>query len=317
LYQALSRTVIGQDDALRGITEIWQLQKLGLQRLDRPLGTFLFLGPTGTGKTHLVEQLAQYLHGSAKMMIKINCAEYQHGHEVARLIGSPPGYLGHRETKPKLNTAEMMSVMSAQNPVAIILLDEVDKAHDALWTLFLGVMDKGVLELGDNSKVMFDRSLLFMTSNVGAKEIEHAINPQFGLTPSTGSDIGRLGPTLARKKFTPEFMNRIDRVVTFKPLSADTVDKILDLEIAALQARLTNSTRVPPFRLMYTKEARQVLLSQGTDTHYGARALSRCIDRLVMLPLVNMISASMIESGASIIIGSTDGKELTFSANNQ
>src|ERR1700727_2406593 len=162
---ALRRKIVGQDQAVEKVAEIYQTFLAGLNSPGRPIGNLLFLGPTGSGKTRMVEAVAESLVGDMRAVIKIDCAEFQHSHEIAKLIGSPPGYLGHRETHPLLSQEVLNQYHTDRVKLSFVLFDEIEKASDALWNLLLGILDKGVLTLGDNRKVDFSRALIFMTSN--------------------------------------------------------------------------------------------------------------------------------------------------------
>src|SRR6516164_2763573 len=169
--KALRAKIVGQDEAVQALVELFQVFTAGLNSPGRPVGNLLFLGPTGSGKTRLVEAAAEILFGSARAVIKIDCAEFQHSHEIAKLIGSPPGYLGHRETHPLITQEALNQYHTDKCKVSFVLFDEIEKASDALWNLLLGILDKATLTLGDNRKVDFSRALIFMTSNLGATEM--------------------------------------------------------------------------------------------------------------------------------------------------
>src|SRR5438045_7566940 len=184
----------------------------GMNGPARPIGNFLFLGPTGSGKTRLVEASAESLVGDSRAMIKIDCAEFQHSHEIAKLIGSPPGYLGHRETHPLLSQEVLNQYHTERVKLSFVLFDEIEKASDTLWNLLLGILDKATLTLGDNRRVDFSRALIFMTSNLGASEMNALIRPNLGFAPgladnSLNGRISSAGVEAARRKFTPEFIN--------------------------------------------------------------------------------------------------------------
>src|SRR5216684_1213766 len=176
----LRKLIVGQDEAIEQIVNIYQLYLTGMAAPGRPIGNFLFLGPTGSGKTRIVEATAEALVKNARAVIKIDCAEFQHSHEIAKLIGSPPGYLGHRETHPLLSQEVLNQYQSETCKLSFVLFDEIEKASDALWNLLLGILDKGTLTLGDNRKVDFSRALIFMTSNLGATEMSALMTPKLG-----------------------------------------------------------------------------------------------------------------------------------------
>src|SRR5882672_5126020 len=251
----LRKRIIGQDEAIEQIINIYQTHLAGMCGPGRPIGNFLFLGPTGSGKTRLVEATAESLVGDARAVIKIDCAEFQHSHEIAKLIGSPPGYLGHRETHPLLSQEVLNQFHTDKMKLSFVLFDEIEKSSDALWNLLLGVLDKATLTLGDNRRVDFSRALIFMTSNLGAGEMGSIMRPNMGFGASEiqrlresgtidedlNTKIAKVGVEAARRKFTPEFMNRIDKTVVFRPLGSDELRKILDLELNILQQRVFSS----------------------------------------------------------------------------
>jgi ATP-dependent Clp protease ATP-binding subunit ClpB len=307
----LRKRIVGQDDAIDQIVNIYQTFLAGMSSPGRPIGNFLFLGPTGTGKTRLVEALAESMVGDASAVVKIDCAEFQHSHEIAKLIGSPPGYLGHRETHPLLSQEVLNQYHTDRFKVSFVLFDEIEKASDALWNLLLGILDKGTLTLGDNRRVDFSRAMIFMTSNLGATEMNSIIRPKLGfgagemerrrsggeLEDGLQSKINRAGLEAARRKFTPEFMNRLDRVVVFRPLGAADLKKILNIELNMLQERIFNSAQTTPFVFSLTEPAKDFLLREGTDVKYGARHLKRTIERSLVHPLSNLIASGQIRNG--------------------
>src|SRR5512143_1608156 len=180
LERNLHKLIVGQEEAIQQIVNLYQMYVAGMNSPDRPIGSFLFLGPTGSGKTRIVEATAESLLGNPRAVIKIDCAEFQHSHEIAKLIGSPPGYLGHRETHPLLSQEVLNQHHTETAKLSFVLFDEIEKASDALWNLLLGILDKATLTLGDNRRVDFSRALIFMTSNLGAAEMSSIINPKMG-----------------------------------------------------------------------------------------------------------------------------------------
>jgi ATP-dependent Clp protease ATP-binding subunit ClpA len=307
----LRRRIVGQDEAVDQIVNIYQTFLAGMSSPGRPIGNFLFLGPTGSGKTRLVEATAESLVGDMRAVIKIDCAEFQHSHEIAKLIGSPPGYLGHRETHPLLSQEVLQQHYTDKMKLSFVLFDEIEKASDSLWNLLLGILDKATLTLGDNRRVDFSRAMIFMTSNLGAGEMNSIMRPNLGFAASEmerkcseglvdGSlteKIKRAGVDAARRKFTPEFMNRIDKVVVFRPLGEPELRKILGLELNILQHRIFDSASGAPFLFSLTDTAKDFLLREGTDMKYGARHLKRAIDRSLVHPLSNLIATDQVRGG--------------------
>ncbi len=307
----LRKMIVGQDEAIEQIVNIYQMHLTGMTAPGRPVGNFLFLGPTGSGKTRIVEATAEALIKNPRAVIKIDCAEFQHSHEIAKLIGSPPGYLGHRETHPLLSQEVLNQYHTETVKISFVLFDEIEKASDALWNLLLGILDKANLTLGDNRKVDFSRAMIFMTSNLGASEMSAMLSPKLGFNAcetvrkslSGESDeklngkIKRSGVEAARRKFTPEFMNRLDKIVTFKPLGTEELRKILDIELNMVQQRIFNTATEKSFVFKTTDGAKSFLLREGTDMKYGARHLKRAIERLLVQPMSNLIATDQVRGG--------------------
>src|SRR3954449_3692787 len=284
LRDKLSRLVIGQSEAIEQIVDLYQMHVTGLAAPGRPVGNFLLLGPTGSGKTRTVEALAQALIGNPQAVIKIDCAEFQHSHEIAKLIGSPPGYIGHRETEPMLTQQRIDAYQAGKLKLALVLFDEIEKASDAVWQLLLGILDKATLTLGDNRRVDFSRSMVIMTSNLGAREMSELISGGIGFAPGKATKnpndtevdqkIYRTAVEAARRKFSPEFMNRIDKVVVFRSLKEHHLRQILDLELQAVQDRIMQSAGTK-FVFQCSETAKDMLMKEGLDFKYGARHLKR------------------------------------------
>jgi ATP-dependent Clp protease ATP-binding subunit ClpB len=321
LEDKLRGLVIGQDEAIREIVSVFQTYLAGLCPSGRPIGNFLFLGPTGSGKTRIVEATAEALLKNPHAMIKIDCAEFQHSHEIAKLIGSPPGYLGHRETRALLSQEALSQHHTETMRISLVLLDEIEKASDALWNLLLGILDKGVLTLGDNRRVDFSSTMVFMTSNLGASQISSCGGPKLGFqAPAPAANavreeldtrMSRIGVEAARRNFTAEFMNRLDKVVVFKPLGSAELNKIVEIELDMVQERIHSIGK--SFSINVTDSARELLLSEGTDVRYGARQLKRAIERLLVQPLANLVASGQIRRGDIIRVSHREGTEgLTF-----
>lgn len=324
LDQSLRHLIVGQDEAIDQIVSIYQMYLTGLAAPGRPIGNFLFLGPTGSGKTRTVEATAEVLIQNPRAVVKIDCAEFQHSHEIAKLIGSPPGYLGHRETHPLLSQEVINQHHTEAVKISFVLFDEIEKASDALWNLLLGILDKATLTLGDNRKVDFSQAMIFMTSNIGAGEMASLISPKLGFqAPSLAqasevddkltAKLSKSGIEAARRKFTPEFMNRIDKVVVFKPLGQSELQKVLNLELAEVQRRVFQAQMDKPFIFKTTEEGKRFLLAEGTDLKYGARHLKRAIERLLVQPLSNLLATDQINAGDLIQVDfDADTAKLVF-----
>jgi ATP-dependent Clp protease ATP-binding subunit ClpA len=293
------------------------MHQAGLEPEGRPVGIFLLLGPTGTGKTRTVEALAEVIHGSPRKVLRVDCGEFQMEHEVAKLIGAPPGYLGHRETQPLFTQQKLASVISESSDLSIVLFDEIEKAAPSLTRLLLGVLDKAALRLGDNNTVNFEKSMIFMTSNLGARSMNRELHPDFGFeavlaqdgSSRRGSKLEKVALMAARKQFSPEFMNRIDSVVTYQPLSGEALACILDQQIAELQRHLDKRLGIRSFRLDVPLRARKFLLKKGTSDEYGARELKRTLHRNVAQPLAAMVSAGQIRPGSLVRAELSDSRE--------
>jgi ATP-dependent Clp protease ATP-binding subunit ClpA len=303
----LAQKLVGQPAAIAAIVPFVQIYRAMLSPEGRPAGIFLLLGPTGTGKTKTVEALAEVLHGHAKKLLKVDCGEFQMEHEVAKLIGAPPGYLGHRETQPWLTQQKLNAVSSEACDVSLLLFDEVEKAAPTMTRLLLGILDKAALRLGDGTTVNFEKTLIFLTSNLGAQIMAKELNPDFGfesLMPRKESDQNRrlesIGMAAVRKQFSPEFVNRIDVVVTYKPLGSDALSAILDQEVRQLQDHLDRRLGERTFRLEVPARARRFLIERGTSKEYGARELKRTMQRLLIEPLASMITGGEIAPGGRV-----------------
>jgi len=313
----LSGLIVGQERAVRRMSGLFQIYLAGLNNPSRPVGTMLFLGPTGSGKTRVVEAAAEVLFGEPYAVVKIDCAEFQHSHEIAKLIGSPPGYLGHRETSPMLTQENLDKSHTEDTKLTFVLFDEIEKASDSLWQLLLGILDKATLTLGDNRRVDFSRTVVIMTSNLGAREMSDMISGGIGFAPNKtdkvkedteiDTKIYRTALEAAKRKFSPEFMNRIDKVVVFRSLKEHHLGRILDIELTAVQDRITESAGTK-FVFECTDEAKKFLLGEGIDLKYGARHLKRSIERFLVYPLSNLVATEQIETGDFVTVDFDEGK---------
>lgn len=323
LSSAWSARLVGQPDATESVIPYIQMYQASLAPEGRPVGVFLLLGPTGTGKTRAVESLAGVLHGSEKQFIKVDCGEFQMEHEVAKLIGAPPGYLGHRETQPLLTQSKLNAVTSEQSSLSIVLFDEVEKAAPSLARLLLGVLDKATLRLGDNTTVNFERSLIFLTSNLGAREMMRELQPEFGFesmtrpTPCSKSKIEGIGVAALRRKFSPEFVNRIDRVIAFQPLTPNALAQILEQHLDDFQGLVNHRLGLRAFELRVSAAAREFLLAEGASLRYGARELKRTLHRHLIQPVAAASCRGEIPPGATVYAERAEdgsGIELSVSA---
>jgi ATP-dependent Clp protease ATP-binding subunit ClpA len=320
---SLSHFIVGQERAVRRLSGLFQIYLAGLNNPSRPIGTLLFLGPTGSGKTRVVEAASEILFGEQHAVVKIDCAEFQHSHEIAKLIGSPPGYLGHRETSPMLTQENLDRYHNDENKLTFVLFDEIEKASDSLWQLLLGILDKATLTLGDNRRVDFSKTIVVMTSNLGAREMSDMISGGIGFAPAKGgknpndSDVDmkiyRTALEAAKRKFSPEFMNRIDKVVVFRSLKEHHLRQILEIELQSVQNRITNSAGTK-FVFSCSTEAKEFLLHEGIDFKYGARHLKRAIERYLVYPLSNLVATEQVKNGDIVSVDmDMDNNKLLFS----
>jgi ATP-dependent Clp protease ATP-binding subunit ClpA len=316
---ALRHKIVGQQEAVQALADIYQVFCAGLHSPAHPIGNLLFLGPTGSGKTRIVEAAAEILFGDSHALLKVDCAEFQHSHEIAKLIGSPPGYLGHRETHPLITQEALAKSHTEQLKLSFLLFDEIEKASDSLWQLLLGILDKATLTLGDNRRVDLSQTMIFMTSNLGGAEISELITGGMGFVQPIDKPVHRLDEKVeraaieaARRKFSPEFINRLDKLAVFHPLKRDELDEVLEIELGQVQKRVLDST-TRPFLFRVTTEGRQFLLEEGTDQRYGARHLKRAIERYLVCPLSRLLATAQVRSGDVLLVDRHPGdKGLAF-----
>ena len=323
LQSDLKKMIAGQAEAIREIVNIYQMHLAGLATPDRPVGALLLLGPTGTGKTRIVEAMAESLVGTPRAVLKIDCGEFQHSHEIAKLVGSPPGYLGHRETHPLLSQETLSQYHTDRVKLSFLLFDEIEKASDAVWNLLLGVLDKATLTLGDNRRVDFSDSIIFLTSNLGAKEMSSIMSPGLGFGAGESAKGGECSKDLmnrvkraatdaARRKFTPEFINRLDKMIVFHPLGENELRRIVEIELARLQDRILTNSAAGGFILRVTDRVRERLLREGVDARYGARHLRRAIEALIVQPLSSLVASGKVRQGDMLEIDDESGDRLVF-----
>ncbi|HEY2646570.1 MAG TPA: AAA family ATPase [Candidatus Acidoferrales bacterium] len=301
LEEGLRRKIVGQDEAVQSVVDLYQVFRAGLNSPGRPVGNLLFLGPTGAGKTRMVEATAEVLYGDSRAVTKVDCAEFQHSHEIAKLIGSPPGYLGHRETHPVITQESLDKYHTDELKISFLMFDEIEKASDALWQLLLGILDKATLTLGDNRRVDLSRTMIFMTSNLGGKEITDLMTGRMGFAPIANVSeqpqldvkVGRTAKAAAKKKFAPEFMNRIDKVVVFRSLQSEQLNEICEIELGMVQQRVLQTAK-ERFLFQVKQPAKDFLLREGTNTQYGARHLKRAIERYLTCPLANLVATNQV-----------------------
>jgi len=314
LKQQFANKIVGQEEAVQALMDMTESYKAGFCDPNQPAGNALFLGPTGCGKTHVCEVFAESLFGTRKACVRIDCAEYQHSHEIAKLVGSPAGYLGHRETPAYFTQARLDKYHTEALKLSLVMFDEVEKSSDALWNLLLGILDNATLTLGTNEIVDFSKTIIVLTSNLGAREMA---NRGIGFVePSDERDQARLehiAVSAAKSKFSPELMNRFQNIVTFKTLTKTDIEQVLEIELFELAHRLTMTNierTVPcPFSIRVSPAARKELLNEGWSKEYGARHLKRAITKAIMKPLAKIFNSGQITSGDIIIVDYKEGFE--------
>ena len=319
IAELLSEKIVGQPKAIETIVPCIQMYQAGLSPAERPIGVFLLLGPTGTGKTRTVEALAEVLHGDSHKVLRVDCGEYQSDHEVAKLIGSPPGYIGHRESPPLLTQERLHEASSENCELTVVLFDEIEKAAPAVGRLLLGVLDKATLRLGDNTEVNFDKTLIFFTSNLGAREMMKEIQPGLGFRSSVpnwseiAQRLEQVALAAVRKMYSPEFVNRIDGVITYRPLDQPALEAILNHQLAGLQGHVNDRLADKGFTIGITDQSRKFLLNRGTSREYGARELKRTIYRYLTQPLSTLVIEGKISPGSRVAVSvADDGEQLRF-----
>jgi ATP-dependent Clp protease ATP-binding subunit ClpA len=313
--KVLSR-MVGQREAVRLISRLYQTFLAGMAPTGRPIGTALFLGPTGSGKTHLAGAVAEALFGHPKSFLKVDCGEYQHPHEIAKLVGSPPGYIGHRDTAPLLSQENLNRYHTPDANLSVVVFDEIEKACDALWNLLLAILDTATLSLGDNRTVDFSRSIVILTSNLGAREMSEILRGSMGFDsgstrepdPDMYRRMHRAAVRAARRKFSPEFINRIDQIVVFRALGHDQLREVLDMELRAVEERIQQTHHVP-IALECTDDAKDWILAEGTDDRYGARHLKRAIERLIVGPLSTLLATGQLDTAGVVTVDRDPGAD--------
>ena len=313
ISEAWKKLIVGQDHAIDKIVPYIVRAQAGLNAPGHPVGVFFLMGPTGTGKTRTAETLSEVLHGTDKNVLRIDCGEFQMEHEVAKLVGAPPGYLGHRETHPVLSQAKINAVASDKNPFSIVLFDEIEKGAASLWRILLGILDKATLRLGDNTSADFQKTIIFMSSNLGAKEMAEIFSGGFGFnkisTPTITADmfteqnfaaIQKIGLGALSRKFPPEFPNRVDEVITYKPLNSENLRKITLIELNKIQTQITERLGVRSFTMNYDEDTLQMITTKGTSVQYGARELKRVVNRFLLNPLADDFIDGKIAPGSDV-----------------
>jgi ATP-dependent Clp protease ATP-binding subunit ClpB len=289
----LHARVVGQDDAITAVANAIRRARAGLQDPNRPLGSFIFLGPTGVGKTELARALAEFLFDDEQAMIRIDMSEYQEKHTVSRLIGAPPGYVGYEE-------AGQLTEAVRRRPYSVVLFDEVEKAHPEVLNVMLQLLDDGRLTDGKGRTVDFKNTVVIMTSNIGS----HFIAEASGVTEG----VRRQVLEALRAHFRPEFINRVDEIIVFHALTRDEMRSIIDIQLRGLMKRLEDRK----IRVEVSDRAKDLLIAEGYDPTYGARPLKRTIQRRVLDPLAMRVLEGEFREGDAVRIDAAGG-ELEFS----
>lgn len=312
----LRKKVIGQDDAVIKTTEVIQKYLSGFSSKGRPIANLLFLGPTGVGKTHLVESVSDILFSDRKAVVKISCAEFQASHDIAKLIGAPPGYIGHNDksTKQLIDQEKLDKYSVEGKKLALVLFDEIEKSSDALWNLLLGITDRAEMTNSVGSEVNFENSIIFMTSNLGAAQMEKELGAKLGFHSGLGNiDLTNIATGAAKRTFKPEFINRLDNIVVFQSLKKEELLNIARLELVNVQRRIFESDNHIKFAFTYDDSVLNYLLSEGMNHKYGARNIKRTVEKHIMVPLINLVMSGQLDFGDSVIINTADKDGLKFS----
>jgi ATP-dependent Clp protease ATP-binding subunit ClpB len=285
----LRQRVIGQDEALLAVANAVRRARAGLQDLDRPVGSFIFLGPTGVGKTETARALAEFLFDDERSMIRLDMSEYMEKHAVARMIGAPPGYVGYEE-------GGQLTEAVRRRPYSVVLFDEIEKAHPDVFNVLLQILDDGRLTDSKGRTVDFKNTVLIMTSNLGSREIQEVSEDQ--------KEVREAVTQVLREHFKPEFLNRIDDIVIFQRLSREQIAQIIDVQLERLRAML----RERNISLELADSARELLAREGYDPNFGARPLKRAIQTLIQNPLAMKLLRGEIASGQGLIVSARDGE---------
>jgi ATP-dependent Clp protease ATP-binding subunit ClpC len=290
----LKSNVVGQDEAVQKVVKAIQRNRIGLKDPNKPIGTFMFLGPTGVGKTHLAKKLAEYLFDSADTLIRIDMSEYMEKFTVSRLVGAPPGYVGYEE-------GGQLTEKVRRKPYSIVLLDEIEKAHPDVFNLLLQVLDEGRLTDSLGRRIDFKNTILIMTSNVGTRQLKDFGRGIGFNTPSQINDKEFSRSVIQKalnKAFAPEFLNRVDDIITFDQLDKAAIYKIIDIELKGFYQRID----ALGYKLTITEKAKEFIASKGYDVQFGARPLKRAIQKYLEDELAEMIIKSSVNEGDSIVV---------------
>jgi len=290
----LKERIVGQDEAVAAVSNAVRRARAGLQDANRPIGSFLFLGPTGVGKTELCKALAEFLFDDEAAMVRIDMSEFMEKHSVARLIGAPPGYIGYEE-------GGRLTEAVRRRPYSVVLLDEVEKAHTEVFNVLLQVLDDGRLTDGHGRTVDFKNTVIIMTSNIGSQFIAESLSPDGSAL--SDADLRRKVEAALKQEFRPEFLNRVDETIIFHSLGRDEIRQIVDLQLRYLEKTLADRH----LTLEVTPAARELIAEEGYDPVYGARPLKRVIQQQIQNPLSIRILEGDYPDGATVKIDAQNG----------
>src|SRR5690625_1909132 len=302
MSEDIQKMIIGQDNAISKVTKAIQRNRVGLKDPSKPIGTFIFLGPTGVGKTELAKSLARYLFDSEDSLIRIDMSEYMEKFSISRLIGAPPGYVGYEEGGQLTETVR-------RKPYSVIHLDEIEKAHPDVYNILLQVLDDGHITDSLGRKVDFRNTIIILTSNIGTRQLkEFGDGVGFGTTAKRESSDDRAKSTIEnalKKTFAPEFLNRIDDIIVFNSLSKEDIHNIIDIELEKLYSRLSDLG----YQLELTEEAKSFIADKGFDKDYGARPLKRALQKYIEDPMAEEIINSNISEGDQLLLEMNEEKD--------
>lgn len=304
MEENLHKRIIGQEEAVSAVSRAIRRARSGIKDPKRPIGSFIFMGPSGVGKTELAKALAEYLFGSEESLIQLDMSEYMEKHSVSRLVGSPPGYVGYEE-------GGQLTEAVRRRPFSVVLFDEIEKAHPEVFNILLQILEDGRLTDAQGRTVDFKNTVIIMTSNIGMKDIRKGASLGFSRSSGEGGlsyeEIKEKCLSELKKNFRPEFLNRVDEIIVFHELTRDELKKIVDLLIS----RTNNELKSQDIQLVLTDDARDILIKEGYDPALGARPMRRAIQKLIEDPLAEEIINGTIKPGHTVVVDGKDGK-ITF-----
>jgi ATP-dependent Clp protease ATP-binding subunit ClpB len=308
IENSIKNRIVGQDSAIENIVGVVQNSLVGIHNPNKPLGSMLLLGSTGIGKTETVGALSKALFGTSKAVIRIDCAEYQMSQDISKIIGAPPGYVGHNSTEPIFTQPRLEQHKTKDYDMNIILFDEIEKASDALFKLLLGIMDYGILKTNQNKEIDFSRSLIFLTSNLGAEQIKALTSKGLGFNPApvvNNETKGKITNSIQKsveKQFSPEFIGRLSKIITFENLTEENVKQILQIELDNVKKRIFTSANHCKFTFFCDSKVQEFLVQEGYSPKYGARNLTKAVEKHIVTPLANLMLRDEIEYGDALSI---------------